>query len=213
LARRWPCREVAPHCQMMRGGEGEAGGLVFPPVASSGDPTPGKCQRRPSRQCVQKKPESVAPVSAFFDPEHFARWSPCLASGSGIAQRVPTHCIGRETGYSGHAGDVVADLAVPALSNTTVTPLWAENCNAWTAGVRRPRASGGGPHAGMVGSGRACNGFTLHFLYFLGGMERVARLLVAELQRRGLFGRNIPGRRYGIIFDQFGLRRPSPVPR
>jgi FMN-dependent oxidoreductase (nitrilotriacetate monooxygenase family) len=52
----------------------------------------------------------------------------------------------------------------------------------------------------------ACDGFMLQIPYFPGGLERVVRLLVPELQRRGLFRREYSGT---TLRDHLGLIRPS----
>jgi FMN-dependent oxidoreductase (nitrilotriacetate monooxygenase family) len=54
--------------------------------------------------------------------------------------------------------------------------------------------------------GGACDGFMLQIPYFPGGLERVVRLLVPELQRRGLFRREYTG---ATLRDHLGLTRPS----
>jgi FMN-dependent oxidoreductase (nitrilotriacetate monooxygenase family) len=51
----------------------------------------------------------------------------------------------------------------------------------------------------------ACDGFMLQIPYFPGGLERVARLLVPELQRRGLFRTEYTGT---TLRDHLGLARP-----
>ncbi len=54
--------------------------------------------------------------------------------------------------------------------------------------------------------GGACDGFMLQIPYFPGGLERVVRLLVPELQRRGLFRREYTGT---TLRDHLGLARPG----
>jgi FMN-dependent oxidoreductase (nitrilotriacetate monooxygenase family) len=51
----------------------------------------------------------------------------------------------------------------------------------------------------------ACDGFMLQIPYFLGGLERVVRLLVPELQRRRLFRTEYSGT---TLRDHLGLTRP-----
>ena len=51
----------------------------------------------------------------------------------------------------------------------------------------------------------ACDGFMLQIPYFPGGLERVVRLLVPELQRRGLFRTKYTGT---TLRDHLGLARP-----
>jgi len=51
----------------------------------------------------------------------------------------------------------------------------------------------------------ACDGFMLQIPWFSGGLERVVRLLVPELQRRGLFRREYTG---NTLRDHLGLIRP-----
>jgi FMN-dependent oxidoreductase (nitrilotriacetate monooxygenase family) len=51
----------------------------------------------------------------------------------------------------------------------------------------------------------ACDGFMLQIPYFPGGLERVVRLLVPELQRRGLFRTEYTGT---TLRDHLGLTRP-----
>ncbi len=53
---------------------------------------------------------------------------------------------------------------------------------------------------------RACDGFMLQIPYLPGGLERVVRLLVPELQRRGLFRTEYTG---ATLRDHLGLTRPS----
>ena len=52
----------------------------------------------------------------------------------------------------------------------------------------------------------ACDGFMLQIPYFPGGLESVVRLLVPELQRRGLFRTEYTG---ATLRDHLGLTRPS----
>ncbi len=52
----------------------------------------------------------------------------------------------------------------------------------------------------------ACDGFMLQIPYFPGGLESVVRLLVPELQRRGLFRTEYAGT---TLRDHLGLVRPS----
>jgi FMN-dependent oxidoreductase (nitrilotriacetate monooxygenase family) len=52
----------------------------------------------------------------------------------------------------------------------------------------------------------ACDGFMLQIPYFPGGLESVVRLLVPELQRRGLFRTEYPGT---TLRDHLGLARPQ----
>jgi alkanesulfonate monooxygenase SsuD/methylene tetrahydromethanopterin reductase-like flavin-dependent oxidoreductase (luciferase family) len=52
----------------------------------------------------------------------------------------------------------------------------------------------------------ACDGFMLQIPYFPGGLESVVRLLVPELQRRGLFRTEYAGR---TLRDHLGLPRPQ----
>jgi len=52
----------------------------------------------------------------------------------------------------------------------------------------------------------ACDGFMLQIPYFPGGLESVVRLLVPELQRRGLFRTQYTG---SMLRDHLGLARPS----
>jgi FMN-dependent oxidoreductase (nitrilotriacetate monooxygenase family) len=52
----------------------------------------------------------------------------------------------------------------------------------------------------------ACDGFMLQIPYFPGGLESVVRLLVPELQRRGLFRTEYTG---ATLRDHLGLARPS----
>ncbi len=51
----------------------------------------------------------------------------------------------------------------------------------------------------------ACDGFMLQIPYFPGGLENVVRLLVPELQRRGLFRTEYTGT---TLRDHLGLARP-----
>ena len=51
----------------------------------------------------------------------------------------------------------------------------------------------------------ACDGFMLQIPYFPGGLERVVRLLVPELQRRRLFRTEYTGT---TLRDHLGLARP-----
>ncbi len=52
----------------------------------------------------------------------------------------------------------------------------------------------------------ACDGFMLQIPYFPGGLESVVRLLVPELQRRGLFRTEYTG---ATLRDHLGLARPA----
>jgi FMN-dependent oxidoreductase (nitrilotriacetate monooxygenase family) len=52
----------------------------------------------------------------------------------------------------------------------------------------------------------ACDGFMLQIPYLPGGLESVVRLLVPELQRRGLFRTDYTGK---ILRDHLGLVRPG----
>jgi alkanesulfonate monooxygenase SsuD/methylene tetrahydromethanopterin reductase-like flavin-dependent oxidoreductase (luciferase family) len=52
----------------------------------------------------------------------------------------------------------------------------------------------------------ACDGFMLQIPYFPGGLERVVRLLVPELQRRQLFRTEYSGT---TLRHHLGLARPS----
>jgi FMN-dependent oxidoreductase (nitrilotriacetate monooxygenase family) len=52
----------------------------------------------------------------------------------------------------------------------------------------------------------ACDGFMLQIPYFPGGVESVVRLLVPELQRRGLFRKEYTGT---TLRDHLGLARPA----
>ena len=51
----------------------------------------------------------------------------------------------------------------------------------------------------------ACDGFMLQIPYFPGGLESVVRLLIPELQRRGLFRKEYTGT---TLRDHLGLTRP-----
>ena len=53
--------------------------------------------------------------------------------------------------------------------------------------------------------GGACDGFTLAFSHLPGGLDDVCRLLVPELQRRGLFRTEYGGT---TLRDNLGLARP-----
>ena len=52
----------------------------------------------------------------------------------------------------------------------------------------------------------ACDGFVLYGTHLPGGFEEIVRLLVPELQRRGLFRREYPGT---TLRDTLGLARPA----
>jgi FMN-dependent oxidoreductase (nitrilotriacetate monooxygenase family) len=82
------------------------------------------------------------------------------------------------------------------------------------------RRYGTGPNSAFIGSTTqvadtmeewfrrgACDGFMIQGTHAPGGFEDVARLVVPELQRRGLFRREYPG---PTLRDSLGIRRPSP---
>jgi alkanesulfonate monooxygenase SsuD/methylene tetrahydromethanopterin reductase-like flavin-dependent oxidoreductase (luciferase family) len=52
----------------------------------------------------------------------------------------------------------------------------------------------------------ACDGFMVQAPYVPGGLEDFVRLVVPELQKRGLFRRDYEGR---TLRDHLGLVRPS----
>jgi alkanesulfonate monooxygenase SsuD/methylene tetrahydromethanopterin reductase-like flavin-dependent oxidoreductase (luciferase family) len=51
----------------------------------------------------------------------------------------------------------------------------------------------------------ACDGFMLQIPFFPGGLEQVVRLLVPELQQRGMFRRRYTG---NTLRHHLGLTRP-----
>jgi alkanesulfonate monooxygenase SsuD/methylene tetrahydromethanopterin reductase-like flavin-dependent oxidoreductase (luciferase family) len=52
----------------------------------------------------------------------------------------------------------------------------------------------------------ACDGFMLQIPYFPGGVEGVVKLLIPELQRRGLFRTEYDG---ATLRSNLGLARPA----
>ena len=55
--------------------------------------------------------------------------------------------------------------------------------------------------------GSACDGFVIQALYTPGGYEDFVRMVVPELQRRGLFRKEYEG---STLRDHLGLKRPQP---
>ncbi|WP_431284338.1 LLM class flavin-dependent oxidoreductase [Humitalea sp. 24SJ18S-53] len=134
--------------------------------------------------------------------------------GMGILERT----VGDLSAYpvDGPVPDLTGDGPVKSISGKTLRLAREQGL---TIRQLYTRLSGGSGHYQIVGSaktivdemeawflGGGCDGFNMMLPYYPDGLEDVLRLVVPELQRRGLFRTEYEGR---TLRENLGLRRPA----